>query len=255
MLRAGRGLRLGVLALALAVTGCAGTPERRPPVVAGVPLAEVDGLLQRWEAQWQEFRGLRAAVDVTVVRKGVAQRSAGGLILSPTHLRIEAISPVGLPIVVITLGPDRLLVLSLAERRAWSGAPTPEAVSRWIGVPLPRDALIRLLAGYAPAPPAGVVPTTGQDRGSHLVFQEGRFTERIWVTPGGQPARVELDDGRRITTTFDRAVTGQLQGLTVDAPGQSAAIYVRFVSGEYFDPPAGAFEITVPPDIQVERLD
>src|SRR5262249_45084521 len=168
MLTGRRGLRLGALALALAVTGCAGTPERRPPVVAGVPLAEADGLLQRWEAQWQAFRGLRAAIDVTVVRKGQPQRSAGGLILSPTHLRIDAIRPGGLRMAAIPLGPARLRALSLVERRAWSAAPTPEALSRWIGVALPRDTLIRLLAGYAPAPP-GVAPTAGQDRGPHLV--------------------------------------------------------------------------------------
>jgi len=253
----GRGPRLSalVLVLVLGVAGCASAPERRPPVLAGVPLGEVDALLRRWEAQWQEFRGLRAAIDLTVARKGFAQRTAGGLLLSPTHLRLEAITPVGLPIFVITLGPERLLVLNLAERQGWTAQSTPRAVQRWLGAAIPPGSLIRLLAGHVPPPPAGVPARAGQDRGPHLVFQDGRLTERIWVTPAGDPARVELEDGRRITATFDRAVGGQVLALTVDVPSESVEIHLRYVSGEYVTVPPDAFEIAVPAGIPIERLD
>jgi hypothetical protein len=253
----GRGPRLPALALVLVlgVAGCASIPERRPPVLASVPLGEADALVRRWEARWQEFRGLRAAVDLTVVRGGFVQRTAGGLLLSPTHLRLEAITPIGLPMFVITLGPERLLVLNLAERQGWSAQPTPQAVSRWLGAPIAPESLIRLLAGHAPPLPAGAAARAGQDRGPHLVFQDGRRTERIWVTPAGDPARVELEDGRRITTTFDRAVGGQVQALTVDVPSESVEIHLRYVSGEYVTVPAEAFEIAVPAGIPIERLD
>jgi hypothetical protein len=220
-----------------------------------VPLAEAAALVRRWEARWQEFRGLRAAVDLTVTRKGAVQRTAGALLLSPTHLRLEAVTPIGLPLFVIVLGPERLLVLNLGERRGWSAQPTPRAIGRWLGAPIPPESLIRLLAGYPPPPPDGVAARAGQDRGPHLIFQDGRLTERIWITPGGEAGRVELEDGRRVTTTFDRTVDGQILALTVDVPGESVEIYLRYISGEYMTPPADAFEIAVPPGIPIERFD
>jgi hypothetical protein len=255
--RGGRGPRLPALALVLVigVAGCASAPERRQPVLAGVSLAEADALVGRWEAGWQEFRGLRAAIDLTVTRKGSVRRTAGGLLLSPTQLRLEAITPIGLPIFVITLGPERLLVLNLAERQGWSAAPTSQTVGRWLGAPIPPEWLIRLLAGHIPPPPAGAAVRAGQDRGPHLIFQGGRLTERVWVTPSGHPARVEMEDGRRITATFDRTVDGQVQALTVDVPSESVEIHLRYVSGDYVTPPAGAFEVAVPAGMSIERLD
>jgi hypothetical protein len=254
----GRGPRLPalvVLVLVLGVAGCASAPQRRQPVLASVPLAEADALLQRWEGRWQEFRGLRAAVDLTVTRKGSVQRAAAVLLLSPTQLRLETVSPLGFPIFVIVLDPERLLVLNLAERRGWSAQPTAQAVGRWLGAPIPPASLIRLLAGYAPPPPDGVAPRAGQERGPHLVFQDGRLTERIWVTPSGEPGRVEVENGRRITATFDRTVNGQVQALTVDVPGESVVIYLRYLSGEHVTPPGDAFQVAVPPGIPIERLD
>jgi hypothetical protein len=164
-------------------------------------------------------------------------------------------TPVGFPIFVLVLGPERLLVLNLADRQGWSATPTPQAVGRWLGAPIPPEALIRLLAGFAPPPPDGAPARAGQDRGPHLLFQDGHLTERIWVTPTGLPARVELENGRRITATFDRTVDGHVQSVTMDIPGESVEIYLRYLSGEYVTPPASAFEIAVPPDIPIERLD
>ncbi len=253
----GRRPRLGALAvvLALGVAGCATAPERRPPVLGGVPGGEAETLVRRWEAAWQEFRGLRAAVDLTVVRKGRAQRTAGALLLSPTHLRFEAITPLGLPAVVVTAGPERLLVVSPAERKAWSTRPTPEALARWMGVPLPPATLIRLLAGYVPPPPEGAQVRLAEDGGPHLVFPQGPATERVWVTAEGQPARLELDDGRRITVTFDRTVDGQLQGLTVEAPSHALELHLRYISGEYLAVPPEAFELTLPAGMPIQSLD
>ena len=250
-------LPLGALAalLAFGVSGCASAPERLPPVLGGVPAHEAETLVRRWEADWREFRGLRAAVDLTVVRKGRAQRTAGALLLSPTHLRFEAITPLGFPAVVVTVGPDRLLVVSPGERKAWSARPTPEALGRWIGVPLPPDTLIRLLVGYVPTPPDGAPVRLAEERGPHLVFPQGRVTERVWLTAAGQPARVELDDGQRITAIFDRTVDGQLQGLAVEAPSQSLELRLRYISGEYLAIPPEAFELILPAGMLIESVD
>jgi hypothetical protein len=248
---------LGALAVLVALlgSGCATVPERRPPILGGVPAGEADTLTRRWEGQWREFRGLRGAVDLTVVRRGQAQRSAGALLLSPTHLRFEVITPFGFPAVIVTVGPDRLLVVSPGERKAWTARPTPEALARWVGVPVPPDTLIRLLAGAVPPPPPGAAIRVEEDRGPHLVFANGNATERVWVSAEGLPARLELADGQRVTATFERTVEGQLESLVVEAPAQSLEVHLRYISGDYLAVPPDAFEIAVPPDMPVERVD
>ena len=242
--------------LVLGVTGCATAPERVPPVLGGVPADQAETLVRRWEAEWRTFTGLRAAVDLTVVRKGRAQRSAGALLLSPTHLRFEAITPIGFPAVVLTAGPDRILVFSPVERRAWTGRPTPEAMARWIGVPVEPETLIRLLTGHVPPPPDGVPVRVAEDRGPHVVFERGALRQRVWVTPEGQPARFGRENGQRLTVTFDRTVSGQIQGLVLEAPSHSLEMRLRYISGEYINtPPPGAFELQLSPDVPVERID
>lgn len=248
---------LGALAvvLALGAAGCATAPERLPPVLGGVPADQVDALVRRWEAEWREFRGLRAAVDLTVVRKGRVQRTAGVLLLSPTHLRFEAITPLGFPAIVVTAGPERLLVFSPTERRAWSARPTAEAMNRWLGVPIEPQTLTRILAGHVPPPPDGVPVRVAQDRGPHLLFERAGVTQRVWVTAEGRPARFELANGQRVTATFDRTVDGQILSVSLEVPSQSVEAQLRYLSGDSIALPPEAFEITVPPGVVIERVD
>jgi hypothetical protein len=235
--------------------GCASVPDRVPPILGGVPAGEVEHLVRRWEAQWQAFTGLRAAVDFGVIRKGMTQRSAGALLLSPSRLRFEVITPMGLPSLVATAGPDQVLVFNPVERWAWTARPTPAAMTRWLGVPIEPETLIRLLVGHVPPPPEGAPVQVAEQSGPHLVYQRGSVRQRVWVTPDGQPARLALEDGQRMTATFTRGVNGLLQGLEIEVPGQSLEVRLRYISGEYGPPPAAAFELTVPPGIAVEAVD
>src|SRR5262249_17422607 len=148
------------------------------------------------------------------------------------QLRFEVITPLGLPAAVVTVGPDRLLVFSPTERTAWTARPTAEAMGRWLGAPVEPPALIRLLTGQVPLPPDGTPVRVGQGGGPPLVFQRGAVTARVWVTTDGRPARLELENGRRVTATFDRAVDGQLIALAVEVPSQSIEVRLRYISGE-----------------------
>jgi hypothetical protein len=255
--RGRRGPRLGGLAvvLVLGMAGCATAPARLPPVLGGVPADQVDALVRRWADEWASFRGLRAAVDLTVVRDGRAQRTAGALLLSPTHLRFEAITPIGLPALVLTVAPDRLLVYSPTEGKAWTARPTAEAMGRWLGTPVEPAALIRLLTGHVPPPADGTPVRVGQDRGPHVVLQREAGIERVWVTTEGRPARLEMENGRRVTATFDRATDGLVISLAVEVPSQSLQVHLRYISGESMAPPPAAFELTVPAGVPIERVD
>ncbi|MBI3458205.1 MAG: hypothetical protein HY002_20740 [Candidatus Rokubacteria bacterium] len=249
-------LRHTVAALvALGAAGCATAPGRPPPVLGSIPADQAEALVRRWETQWRQFPGLRAAVDLTVVRNGRAQRTAGVLLLSPTRLRYEAITPLGLPAVVVTAGPDRLLVFSLTERKAWTARPTAEAMSRWIGVPLRPETLIRLLAGQVPPPPEGVSVRVAPGADAHVEFEQGNVRQQVWVTVEGQPARLQLENGQRLTATFDRTINGQLVGLALEVPSQSLEVRLRYISGENTAPPPEAFEIVLPPGVPIEHVD
>jgi hypothetical protein len=244
--------RLGALAVLLLAAGCATVPAPLPPVLGGVPADQAGELLRRWEAEWRRFPGLRAAVDVTVARQGRAQRSAGALLLSPTHLRFEALAPLGFPALVVTAGPEQMLVFSPTERQAWSARPTPQAMERWLGVPVVPDTLIRLLVGWVPAPPEGATVRVAEDRGPHLLVERDRLKQRIWVTAEGRPARVELENGTRVTVTFERGVDGNVQSLAVEAPGQELEVALRYISAEYAPAPQAAFDLRLPPGVPVD---
>jgi hypothetical protein len=190
-----------------------------------------------------------------VTRKGRTQRSAGALLLSPTHLRFEATAPLGLAVLVVTAGPEEVLVWSLVERRAFVARPTRESMTRWLGLPLEPPVLIRLLVGLVPPPADPASLRLGRDGSPHLAFDEGGVNHRVWVTAEGDPVRLELRDGDRIMVTFERNPDGSLQGLAIEAPGQAVEARLRYLYAEAVAPPAEAFELHLPREIRPERID
>ena len=211
--------------------------------------------MRRWQAERQAFPGLRAAVDLAVRRRGRADRVAAGLLLSPTHLRLEVATPFGFPALVATVGPERITVFRPLERKAWTARPTPDAVTRWLGAPLSPDLLLGLLAGQVPLPsdPTGVRVETASS--PHLAFERGAARHRVWVTPQGRPGQLVVEDGERLTVTFEWAVSGDLQSVRAEVPGRDAELTVRYISAEYVSPPPEAFELLLPADVALERVD
>jgi len=247
--------RLGALlaTVALGLGACATAPDRLPPE-AGARLRPEDAaaLVRRWDAAWQAFPGLRATVDLTVRRGGRTERAAALLLLSPTHLRLEIATPFGLPALVATGGPGGFTVFRPVERKAWTARPTADAVSRWLGVPMPPELLPRLLAGQVPPPTDPGAVRVARDRGSPITFERGALRVRAWPRSDGQPARVLLENGERLLVDLEWAVNGALQSVRLEAPGRAAEVLIRYVAGEYVSPPPEAFELILPADIQVE---
>ena len=252
----GRGRR-GALAIAvpLLIVGCATAPARRAPEVGALRAEEAVDLVHRWEAEWQAFVGLRAAVELTVERQGKHERTAALLLIAPTRLRLEVATPFGFPALVATAGPDRITIFRPLERRATIARPTPEAVARWLGAPFPLEVLIGLLVGRVPPPDEPTAVQVGGSDGSHLVYRRGAVEQWVWVTSQGQPARLSLRGSESVTVTFEWALGGHLQSVWVEAPQQHAAIRLRYLSVESVAPPPEAFELLLPVDVEVERLD
>lgn len=252
----GRRRTAALVAAALVVAGCASGAPRAPG--AGRPLGtdEAVELVRRWEAAWQAFPGLRAAVDLTVVRRGRSDRTAALLLLAPTRLRLEVATPFGFPALVATAGPERIVIFRPLEGKASIAGATPEALARWLGAPLPLDVLIALLVGHVPLPAdPGAVRVESGEGGPSLVYARGGVGHRVWLTPERRPARLLLDGGERATVTFTWAVGEHLQGLKIEVPGRQAELSLRYLSAEYVFPPPEAFELLLPVNAQVEHLD
>jgi len=256
---AGSGARRAPLAvlLALGLVRCAATPPA-PPVAVAIPEGEAVVLAQRWAAEWEAFPGLRAAVDLRVRNRRGSERAALVMLVSPTALRVEVATPFGLPVVVATAGPDEITIFQVLERRVQIARPSPEAVGRWLGVPLAPQTLIRLLVGNVPPPPDPRAVTVDSAPTPHLTWTEDGVRHRVWVTADGRPARLLLataGGGDRLTADFEWSVGGGLVGLRVAAPEQGTELQVRYLSAEQVQNPPEAFRLAVPPDVPVERLD
>ena len=109
-------------------------------------------LAQRWAAEWASFPGMRGAIDLTAKNRRGSERVSALLLLAPTAPRLEVATPFGLPALVATATPDEIMIFRVLERRAQTTRPSPAAVERWLGIPLPPVTLIRLLAGNIAAP-------------------------------------------------------------------------------------------------------
>src|SRR5262249_15338930 len=189
---------VGALGLALVLAGCAAhvPPLATPSVALGDEAARA--LVERWAAEWQTFTGLRAAVDLTVKAPKREDRASALLLVSPSALRLEITTPLGFPALVAPAGPDGMVVSRPCERRAMAGAPTPEAVQHWLGVPVDPAALVGLLVGYVPAPDPGTLQTEG-GADPHLVYAHRGVRHRVWVTAAGFPAPLLVDPQPALT--------------------------------------------------------
>ena len=255
---AGHGARRAALAvlLALGLGRCAAAPPA-PPVAVAIPPGQAVALAQRWAAEWEAFEGLRAAIDLRARNRRGSERAAAVLLVAPTALRVEVATPFGLPAVVATAGADDITIFHVLERRVETARPSPEAVGRWLGVPLAPQTLIRLLVGNVPPPSDPGTITVDSAPTPHLTWTENGVRHRVWVTADGRPARLLLAaaGGDWLTADFEWSVGGGLVGLRVEAPERGTELQVRYLSVEPVQNPPEAFRLALPPGVPVQRLD
>jgi hypothetical protein len=211
--------------------------------------------VDRWEAARRDFTGLRGVVDLTVQKNGRRDRASALLLLAPERLRLEVITPFGLPALVASVTPERIVVFQPGDRTAWTSPPTPEALARWLGTPVAPATLIGLLAGRVPLPADLDEVRVDADGGPHLAWSRGSIRHRAWVTPDGQPARLSLDNGHSLTVAFTWG-PGSIPGsLAVEAPARQAEVTLSYLSVEYTAPAHDLFELALPAGVRIEHLD
>jgi hypothetical protein len=90
----------------------------------------------------------------------------------PSSVRFDLMSPFGAPVATLTSNGERFTLLDQKEKAFFEGPARECNVERFLRVPIPPEALVRLLAGEAPV-------LVHQPESSSIDWEDGRYVIRI----------------------------------------------------------------------------
>jgi hypothetical protein len=160
------------LALAVLLGGCARVAAPARPVQA--PIAGNAAVLRLARALVERSRTLNSLSTDAVMEysvKGGQHVKARERIIArrPASLRVEAMSPFGVALVVATNG-DKLQIFEPSKNTLMYGAANAATLARFARIPMaPHDA-VALLMGIVPEARAGIEPDSVENAGGMLVF-------------------------------------------------------------------------------------
>jgi outer membrane lipoprotein-sorting protein len=245
----GAALLLGVLG------GCATVPPAPPRPVA----EEARTALARIEQYRASLHDLRSLTDITVRRDGKARRLSGVLLLlgAPASLRFEALTPFGIPALVVAGDPKSLTLWEVLDNRAYIAPATPDANRRWLGLALGGEDLVALLSGRVrPMPDPTTVDLIAPDGiGPSLRLAGAGGEQRIWFDPAtGQARQVEWTGKDPARVTFTPApADGPPVGLSLETPDGALRVTVVYHDPRIntsFDP--ALLTLTVPENVRIQ---
>src|SRR5437867_4927708 len=131
----------------LLVAGCATVPSREP---IG---DDAQRALTRLAERSSEFTDLRTLADIALRQGEERQRLRGVLLVkAPTSVRFEALSPLGQPLLLVTVHDGRLTAYDAGKHEASTGPANAETIAKALGLPLEPGDLVAVLAGRAVPP-------------------------------------------------------------------------------------------------------
>jgi outer membrane lipoprotein-sorting protein len=251
------GLRLaGGLLLAASLSACA----TAPPAPAPPPIAEeARAALARIEQHRRSLVDFRSLADITVRRGGRAQRLSGVMLLlgETSALRFEALSPFGMPVLIVAGDSQSFTLWEVLDNRAYLAPASPDANRRWLGLSLGGDDLVALLAARArPLPDPTRVEMVGPDETGPSVRLTGRDVEqRIWFDPAsGQARQIEWTGKNPARVTFTPTpLEAPPAGLRLETPDGALRVSVTYRDPEMntgLDP--ALLKLTVPEHVRIQ---
>lgn len=243
---------LGLLLLA----GCArALPPPRSPISPEANRA-IDLLTERW----REFSDLRTVADIQLQRRS-EQHAMTAILLAkaPASVRLEALSPFGHPLLVLTAHDGRLIAYNVADNYAMVGPATADTAARLIGLPFDADDLVGVLAARAVPPKdlrvASLLPP--DEHGPSLELIGTVHRQRVWMDfQSGVIRRLEITGGRYAAlVSYLRDADGRLRGFDLSAANEYLTGSVRY-RDPVFDGglEAERFQLTIPPNTRIEQL-
>ena len=253
--------RRGSLALLLLLTltlGACASARPAPPLPADVEAARA-----RLEDAWQSFSDLRTLAEIAIRQRARSQRFTGALLLRrPSSLRFEAFSPFGPPLLVVAARPEQVTIWEVPAGRAYLLPSTPDANRRWLGLALPTEDLVALLAGHVRplrAPRSGEL-VAADDVGPSLRLSGDDGAQRTWLDAAGRPLKVEWTEGKNpMRVTFTRPAEDPATGgsvakaitlVTLDGRLEVAVTYRDPAVDTRFDP--ALLTLDVPQGVEIQ---
>lgn len=169
-------LRLAPLALAAVLAaGC--IPRKPPPDLSTDPtalLAQVRAAQGRVVRVQGEARiRLRAPNKATFRQFAAAER--------PDRIHLEALDFFGNPAAVLVASGGRFALFDARAKVLYTGAATPENLSRLVPVPVSAEELVEILLGSAPLPKTRPVDVAPDGRHLRLRFEDEGARLDAWI--------------------------------------------------------------------------
>ncbi|HSE93005.1 MAG TPA: hypothetical protein VLF19_06840 [Methylomirabilota bacterium] len=210
--------------------------------------------------RWHGFSDLRTLADIRIERQGERQQLVGVLLArAPASVRLEALSPLGQPLLLATIHEGQLTAYNAASNAALVGPATAETAARLLSLPFEPDDLVGVLAGR-PAPPrdlrtAEVLPA--DDQGPSLDLIGAIHRQRVWMDfASGVVRQVEITGGRyAVRVTYLLGADSRPLGFDLSAGTGHLSGAVRYRDPVY---DAGVdlarFSLTLPERAKIEQL-
>jgi outer membrane lipoprotein-sorting protein len=194
--------------------------------------------------RYREFTTLRALADVSVKRGGDRQRLQGAvLIRAPSSVRLEALSPFGPPLMVLTVHDGQVLAYNALKNEAYAGSADAETISDVLRLPLGPDDLASVLAGRfaGPREVRRAEMLAPDDVGPSVSVIDGvGGRQRVWLDlkTGFIQQRQIFGSRFNALVKYRRDEAGTLTGFDLDAAMSyltGSVAYRNLVEGEPID--------------------
>jgi outer membrane lipoprotein-sorting protein len=248
------GLVVG-LGAALTLAGCATVRPAPAPILPQARAARA--LIER---AWDEFRDLRTLAEITITRDKQRQRFTGALLLrAPASLRFEALSPFGIPILLVGADGETLTVWEVLGQRAYVLPASADGNRRWLGLAIGTHELVAFLSGrVVPLRDPLAMELFDPDQiGPSLSLRDAETTQRIWFDPlTGRPRQVEwTGGGNPARVTFAAAASDAPTSLTLATVDGQLEVVVKYRDPKInsdFDPEL--LKVSVPDGVRIQDL-
>lgn len=220
---------------------------------------EAQAAVARLEDRARGFSDLRTVADITIRRDKKVQRLSGALLLrSPASLRFEALTPFGIPVVLVAGNPQSVTLWEVVDNRAFILPASADANRRWLGLALGSEDLVAILSGRVwpikDASSTELLPPDMMGPSLRLAGADGE--QRIWLDPvTGQARQVEWTGGKNpARVTFDQTpADAPPAGLTLATLDGKLEVVVRYRDPKMntgFDP--ALLSLTVPDTVRIQ---
>jgi outer membrane lipoprotein-sorting protein len=251
-----KSIRSVVLLGFLLLAGCARALPPPRSQISPEAIRAIDLLATRW----QQFSDLRTVADIHLQRRNEQHAMTAVLLVkAPASVRLEALSPFGQPLLMLTIHDGQLTAYNAADHYAMVGPATADIAARLIGLPFEADDFVGVLAARAVPPKdlrvASLLPP--DDYGPSLELIGTVHRQRVWMDfQSGVVRRLEITGGRYAAlVSYLRDSDGRLRGFDLSAANEYLTGSVRYRDPVFdggVDP--DRFQLTPPPGARIEQL-